>query len=132
MRIATCACGALKIETTGEPVRLSICHCLDCQRRTGSVFGTQARFPRAAVRLAAGAPKTFTRTADSGNRVTLSFCSECGSTVFWELEGFPDVVAVAVGAFADPVFPPPKVSVYESRRHSWLADLDAPGMQHIA
>ena len=61
----------------------------------------------------------------------LVVCPDCGSTVFWELSGFHDVIAVAVGGFADPSFPAPKVSVYEQRRHAWLAGLDAPGMQHL-
>jgi len=34
--------------------------------------------------------------------------------------GSPDVVAVPVGAFADPGFPPPRRCVYEERRHSWV------------
>jgi hypothetical protein len=130
-RNATCACGQLGIRCDGEPVRISICHCLDCQRRTGSVFGMQARFLRAAVSVVAGSSRTFTRVADSGNTVTFYFCPECGTTVYWELSGFPDVIAVAVGAFADPAFSSPKVSVYEGRRHTWLAGLDAPGMQHL-
>ena len=46
-------------------------------------------------------------------------CPECGSTVFYTLGSRPDVVAIPVGAFADTEFPPPTVSVYESRRHSW-------------
>lgn len=130
-RTATCACNQLQVHCTGEPVRISICHCLDCQRRTGSVFGMQARYPRAAVSVAAGASKTFTRKADSGNTVTFHFCADCGTTVYWELSGFPDVIAVAVGTLADPSFPAPKVSVFEGRRHSWLAGLDADGMQHL-
>ena len=48
-REAQCSCGQLRLTCEGEPVRISICHCLDCQRRTGSVFGTQARFPRGQV-----------------------------------------------------------------------------------
>ncbi len=130
-RTASCTCGQLSLHCTGEPVRISICHCLDCQKRTGSVFGMQARFTREAVSVAAGASKTFTRSADSGNAVTFHFCAECGSTLYWELSGFPDVYAVAVGAFADPSFPAPKVSVYERSRHSWLAGLDAEAMQHL-
>ncbi len=130
-RTAICACGQLEVRCTGEPVRLSVCHCLDCQRRTGSVFGTQARYPRAHVSVDKGATKAFTRTADSGNTVTMHFCPDCGSTVYWELSGFPDVIAIAVGAFADPSFPAPKVSVYERNRHPWLDALDAPGMEHL-
>jgi hypothetical protein len=56
----------------------------------------------------------FTRTADSGTGVTFSFCPHCGSTIFWELSAYPDVFAIAVGAFADPKFPAPRHSVYES------------------
>jgi hypothetical protein len=51
--------------------------------------------------------------------VTSHFCPVCGSTVYWELTVAPDVLAVAVGAFADPGFPPPRFSVYERRRHAW-------------
>jgi hypothetical protein len=32
----------------------------------------------------------------------------------------PELVAVPIGAFADPAFPQPRVSVYESRRHPWV------------
>ena len=130
-RTATCTCSQLQVRCTGDPVRISICHCLDCQRRTGSVFGMQARFPREAVSVVSGQSKAFTRNADSGNTVTFHFCPDCGSTIYWELSGFPDIIAVAVGAFADPTFPSPKISVYESRRHTWLAGLDADGMQHL-
>jgi len=49
IRTASCSCGQLFAVASGEPVRISICHCLACQRRTGSVFGSQARFGRATV-----------------------------------------------------------------------------------
>ena len=48
-RRASCSCGKLSVSTLGEPIRVSICHCLACQKRTGSVFGAQARFPADAV-----------------------------------------------------------------------------------
>lgn len=113
-----CACGQLKVTVEGDPVRISVCHCLDCQRRTGSIFGTQARYPRKQVKIE-GTDTAFTRRADSGNTVTSHFCPVCGSTVYWELTVAPEVLAIAVGAFADPSFPPPRFSVYERRRHGW-------------
>lgn len=99
-------------------MRISMCHCLSCQRRTGSTFGAQARFPRDRVTIE-GRSTEYTRIADSGNRITFHFCPACGSTVYYELEKLDDVIAVPVGAFADPTFPAPKVSVYEARRHAW-------------
>jgi hypothetical protein len=119
-REAQCCCGQLRLTCEGEPVRIAICHCLDCQRRTGSVFGTAARFPRAQVTKIEGRSTSFTRTADSGNLLTFHFCPACGTTVYWEPARFPEVIVVAVGAFADPGFPPPRHSVYERRRHPWL------------
>jgi hypothetical protein len=131
MRKASCSCGQLSVTCEGEPVRISMCHCFECQRRTGSVFGTQARFPRDQVTEISGRATRFTRHADSGNSVTFSFCPVCGTTVYWELGGAPDVLAVAVGAFADPSFPAPRHSVYEERRHAWAMAAGELPMDHL-
>lgn len=118
-RIATCSCGQLRVTVSGEPVRISVCHCLTCQRRTGSAFGVQARFPETAVRIE-GSSKEYVRTADSGKTAKHHFCPECGGTVYFTLELMPDFVAVPVGGFADSAFPAPKISIYESRQHPWV------------
>lgn len=119
-RVASCSCGQLTVTTRGEPVRVSICHCLACQRRTGSVFGVQARFPRDAAEIA-GDSKAYVRIGDEGNEVTFHFCPVCGATVHYAVAGYDDGrIAIPVGAFADPQFPAPSVSVYETRRHSWV------------
>lgn len=63
----------------------------------------------------------YVRTGDQGARFRFRFCPVCGSTVFHTEEGHEDRgVSVAVGAFADPSFPPPEDSVYDSRRHAWV------------
>jgi hypothetical protein len=118
-RLASCSCGQLEVAVRGEPVRISICHCRACQRRTGSPFGAQARFAIGDAEID-GQSATWVRTADSGNRITFHFCPNCGSTVFYLPEAEPDLIAIAVGAFADPAFPTPGVSVYEARRHPWV------------
>jgi hypothetical protein len=118
-RDATCSCGELCITCTGEPIRVSICHCLACQKRTGSAFGVQARFASDQIATARGSRKTYTRIADSGNRIEFHFCADCGSTLWWEPSALPGFVVVAVGAFADPSFMAPSVSIYEARRHPW-------------
>jgi hypothetical protein len=128
-RRASCCCGELRLTTADEPVRISICHCLECQRRTGSVFGTQARFPRAQVTIE-GRVAEYVRKGDNGDPITFRFCPACGSTVYWTLSALPELVAVAVGAFADPAFPAPRVSVYERRRHGWVA-VPETVMEHL-
>ena len=119
LRRATCSCGQLQITTSCDPIRMSICHCLACQKRTGSPFGFQARFPRNSVTID-GRSTAYVRVADSGQRITFHFCPDCGATVHYFQNHLPDVVAIPVGAFADPAFPAPKFSVYESRKHPWL------------
>lgn len=126
-RTASCSCGQLQAHVTADPLRVSVCHCLACQRRTGSVFGAQARFAMEAVTLS-GNSREFVRVGDEGTRITFHFCPDCGATLYYPLpDGF---VAIPVGAFADPAFPAPSVSVYEERMHSWV---QIPGdVTHIA
>ena len=117
-RTASCCCGQLRIEVQGEPRGVGVCHCLECQRRTGSVFAALASF-RAPFKVAGDATE-YVRAGDAGARFRFRFCPVCGSTVFHTEEGVDGSVGVAVGAFGDPAFPPPQVSVYECRRHPWV------------
>jgi hypothetical protein len=120
-REAACSCGQLRVTTAGDPVRISVCHCLACKRRTGSAFGIQARWPKDQVDVT-GRYAEYVRISDEGEERTHRFCPTCGATVFWTSEDWlPETIAVAVGAFADPMFPPPTVSVYGSRRYPWLS-----------
>jgi hypothetical protein len=116
IRFASCTCGQLAARVDGDPVRVSVCHCLACQRRTGSVFGVQARFRREEVTVS-GASTAYVRAGDEGPGARFHFCPQCGATVFYELLGMDDYLAIPVGAFADRDFPPPTVSVYEERMH---------------
>ena len=118
-RLASCSCGQLTARTVGDPVRISICHCLACQRRTGSVFGQQARFLREHVTVS-GASTEYFRAGDEGPGAKFHFCPQCGATVYYELVGMADYLAIPVGAFADPGFAAPTISVYEERMHGWV------------
>jgi len=124
-RIATCNCGQLRLVCDGKPVQVSMCHCLECQQRTGAIFGNQAWFWREQITAIAGDSTSFARRSDSGRSVTFQFCPICGSTVYWEAEMHPAWLAVAVGSFADPNFPAPKHSVWERRRHGWAENIAA-------
>ena len=128
-RIATCRCGQLSATCAGEPVRVSVCHCLDCKRRSGSAFAAQARWPAEAVTIA-GQSTGWVTTADSGNSASFHFCPVCGATVWYEAGPFPGIVAIPIGAFADPDFPPPHYSVYEARKLPWV-EITGPEVEHI-
>jgi len=120
-REARCHCGQLRLVATGEPLTVTICHCLACQRRTGSAFGMQAGYKAEQVEIS-GRYKDFSRISDEADRRehVFHFCPECGSQVFYTERDHPGFLDISVGAFADPSFPPPTQSVYDQRRHPWV------------
>lgn len=117
-REATCSCGQLKVRVDGEPVRVSVCHCLACQRRTGSTYGVQARWLAASAQIT-GAAREYVRASDDlDEERRFYFCPECGATVYYFTD--PEYIAIPVGVLADPDFPEPTVSVWEARKHAWV------------
>jgi len=134
-RTASCCCGQLSVQVEGEPRSVGVCHCLACQQRTGSVFAALASF--ATPFKVFGVATEYVRVGDHGARFIFRFCPICGSTVFHTEDGNTESVGIAVGTFADPDFPVPRVSVYDCRRHPWIQlppgtktyDKDPP--QHI-
>jgi hypothetical protein len=129
-RTASCRCGQLKATATGEPVRLSVCHCLNCKKRSGSAFAAQARWPGDQVEFE-GQSKSFDLVADSGNQATFHFCPECGSDVYYVINGkFDGLIAIPLGAFDDPYFGSPEYSVWEGRKHEWV-EITGPDVDHI-
>lgn len=121
-REAKCACGQLIVRCEGEPEVVAMCHCLDCQRRTGSAFSVHAWFPSDRVILPTVGLGRFSRKANSGREVRFSFCSDCGGTIFWEADMRPGFVAIAVGSFADPTFAEPTLVYFNHRAHRKFAD----------
>lgn len=84
------------------------------------MFAALAGFP--APYRVTGTATEYVRTGDAGAKFRFRFCPVCGSTVFHTEQGYEDrFISVAVGAFGDPSFPPPEDSVYECRRHAWVA-----------
>lgn len=120
IREGACHCRALRIECRGEPAKVSLCNCRDCQRRTGSLFSVAAFFPREAVRTLAGETMGYRRPSASGFAVTFHSCVTCGSAVWWEPDRMPHLIGVAAGCFADPDFPMPVQAVWAEDKHKWL------------
>lgn len=119
-RIASCSCGQLKLTMVGDPTEVTVCHCFECQKSTGSVFGVSTYWPKSACQSIEGEVKLWRRSSDSGRWLDNYFCPTCGSTVYWYAEFAPDEIGVSAGNFADPSFPPPTSAVWDSCRHPWV------------
>ena len=117
-RVATCVCGQLSIACSGEPDFVGMCHCYQCQARSGSIFAVNSAYLSDRVKPS-GESKTFTRIAESGRKTTYHFCPECGTSVYWRGEMRPDMIGVAVGAFRDTSLRPPERAVWAQARHTW-------------
>ena len=97
-----------------------MCHCLECQRRTGSAFSVAVFYERGQVTIDSGTALSFERPSASGFPVRFHFCGRCGSNPYWEPARLPELIGVALGAFADPAFPCPEQSVWTRDKHEWL------------
>ena len=121
IRTAQCHCGALTVEAAGEPAHVFMCHCEFCQRRTGSSYHLDAWYPSVDATIH-GPSSIYRRSGDRGDELIFHFCPNCGSNVYFYLpQALPHMTGIAVGCFADANFPAPKISIYEKRRHRWLA-----------
>lgn len=119
-RIARCCCGQLRAEASADPLRVVVCHCSECKRRTGSAYGVSAYFHKNHV-VVDGPNSTFVRSCPEGRTIEFHFCSSCGSTVYWRADLLPELIGIAVGLFDDPTFPEPTSSIFEKNRFPWTA-----------
>ncbi|KAE9376317.1 hypothetical protein N431DRAFT_367329 [Stipitochalara longipes BDJ] len=95
----SCMCGAVKYEFTGEPAAKALCHCTDCQKWSGSTFTSNVGIPRSSFTLLSGkeALKTYDTIGDSGKINKHYFCSNCGSSLYTELEVMPTMMFIKAG-----------------------------------
>jgi hypothetical protein len=124
---ARCSCGVVVLTLNGAPEMTIACHCLDCQRRTGSPFGVGAYYQAERVEIS-GTSREFARSTASGGTMRNYFCELCGATVYWRAEKFKGMIGIAVGAIADPGYPSPDRSVWEQSKHHWVEI--APAHEH--
>lgn len=102
-----CLCGALRIEATGAPYRVGLCHCFDCRKHHGALFSASAIFPEDAV----------TVVGESSEYEGRHFCARCGSSVFARTG---DEIEVHLGVLDEIDRLEPTYESWVVRRESWL------------
>lgn len=118
-----CACGAVRYESTAEPVIVAHCHCRDCQRASGAAMSTVFAVPRAAFRHK-GPTSTYATSGDSGNPVVRHFCPDCGSPLFSDVSVLPDLQFVRAASLDDPAAVSPTMHIYCDSAQPWGKPLD--------
>ncbi len=102
-----CLCGDVRVEATGQPYRVGLCHCLDCRKHHGALFGGSAIFPQDAVTI----------TGETRDWAGRHFCPRCGSPVFARSG---DEVELHLGTFDEPDRFMPTYELWTIRREHWL------------
>jgi hypothetical protein len=116
---ASCQCGQLQAEVPGPTAAVVACHCLACQKRSGSPFGEAAYYPHEQVKIS-GESRQFSRPTDAGGTFDQFFCPDCGTTVFMRGTKNPEFTGIPVGLFDEAHSMHPVRSVWEVTRHEWV------------
>lgn len=115
-----CLCGAIRFEARGVPKWTGFCHCESCRRATGGSVASHVGFTDTDLSFVEGAPKIYT----SSPGVRRGFCAECGSSLTYESDRFPDYIQVYVGAFDEPDRFSPQAHVHCKEQISWFNIVD--------
>ncbi|KAI0593224.1 Mss4-like protein [Biscogniauxia sp. FL1348] len=126
MPTGSCLCGNIRISYEGQPSARALCYCTDCRKVSGSMYSTNLIVAESGFRLAAGAPKSFSKAADSGKPITSFFCPDCGTTLWRESVLFPGSKILKAGTLDDAdaiTREVPTVELWTSRRPAWVPEL---------
>ena len=91
-----CHCGKITFEAEVDPATMGICHCTDCQRLSGSAFRANIQAP-AVTFVLHGTPKSYIKTAESGNKRRHAFCGDCGTPIYASDVDNPQRYSLRVG-----------------------------------
>lgn len=120
-----CHCGEITYEAEVGIDDIAICHCLDCQRLSGSAFRANVLARADAFRIRTGTPRQYVKTGDSGAKRLHAFCGTCGSPVYSCAVENPQTYTLRVGALNQrEMLGRPKRQIWTRRRLPWVLALD--------
>ncbi len=117
-----CLCGTIRYRLTGEPGKegAGYCHCRRCQRSTGAPVGAWVTFPKSALAILAGVPKTFASSA----KAVRQFCPNCGTQLFFAFTEGPEDIDVSLASLDDPAVFPPTYHIWTGSQIPWFTITD--------
>ena len=121
-----CHCGKVRYEADIEPEKVILCHCTDCQVMSGTAFRTVVFVPQSRFKLLEGDLKTYIKTADSGNKRAMAFCTDCGTHLYaTSVDGEDEekILGLRVGTARQRGELPPGKQFWCRSALGWVADL---------
>jgi hypothetical protein len=121
-----CHCGRITYRAEIDPAKVFICHCTDCQTLSGTAFRIAVRTPEESFELLSGAPKTYIRIADSGNKRAQLFCGDCGAHIYaTSVDDGPKLFGIRVGTIRQRDRLKPQRQVWCRSAQGWVDDVAA-------
>ena len=114
-----CACGVVRYRLTSEPMFVHCCHCLNCQRQTGSAFVINLLIEADRVELLFGEPEPVDVPRDDGSTQRIHRCPDCQVAVYSEY-GRPEVRFVRGGTLDEPSSVAPDVHIFTRSKLPWV------------
>ncbi|MGB0955670.1 MAG: GFA family protein [Panacagrimonas sp.] len=122
--VGGCLCGQVRYQSDAEPLMTAICHCKSCQKQTGTAYSALLGVPADALRVE-GAPKVYQdQGLESGQPVYRSFCGNCGSPLFSDVDAFPGVRFLKAGTLDDASWLQPQVQFWCETEQPWVGDVN--------
>ena len=114
-----CACGEVRYRLTSEPLFVHCCHCLNCQRQTGSAFVINLLIETDCVELLAGEPQPVDAPRDDGSAQTIWRCPTCQIAVYSQYTR-PEFRYVRAGTLDEPREVRPDVHIFTRSKVDWV------------
>jgi hypothetical protein len=119
-----CHCGQISFEAEIDPAQVRVCHCTDCQTMSGSAFRSNVNSLPGTFVLKSGTPKTYIKTAESGNKRAQAFCPDCGTPLYAsDAVDNPSSVGLRVGALDQRAQLRPSRQIWVRSALPWSMDL---------
>ena len=114
-----CACGAIRYQSTAQPVVMIHCHCRDCQQSSGGPYASFVVVPADAFKLLKGSPRFYGTPSEAGGKTHRGFCADCGSPVYGKPDAAPQIVAIRTASLDDPSGFELQMDVWTCDAHAW-------------
>ena len=116
----SCMCENVQYNSAEEPFAQAVCHCLDCQKQTGTAFSVVVGLHEAELKLSGASHATIVTIGDTGKQTIRHFCNNCGSPIYSQPHAYPGIAFLKAGTLDDTTWLKPTLNVYCETAQSWV------------
>jgi hypothetical protein len=116
-RSGSCFCGAVRYRMALPPLWVAHCHCAMCRRAQGAAFVTWVGADESTFALESGTDAVA--TFQSSPPAVRSFCSRCGTPLFFQSTRWPGEVHVTMATLDSADGIEPQAHVHWGSRVPW-------------